>query len=62
MLEYGNHRVQKLTLEGKALGCFGGPERRGGQFASPWRCEVVEDSLFVSDTENNRVVKLEASF
>lgn len=62
VLEYGNQRVQKLTLDGHPLACFGSPGRGDGQFAAPWRCTTVNGRLVVSDTDNGRVVVLEAGF
>jgi len=58
VLEYGNQRVQKLTLDGQPLGMIGRPGRGDGCFAFPWRFEVVENMLYISDTDNNRVVVL----
>jgi hypothetical protein len=57
--EFGNHRVQKFTRDGKSLGVFGGPGRGPGQFYQPWA--LVEDSqgrLHVLDSYNHRVQRL----
>lgn len=59
VLEYGAHRVAKLTLEGEPLATFGTPGRDDGQLSSPWRFGHADHSLFVSDTMNYRVVKIE---
>jgi hypothetical protein len=59
VVEYGNHRVQKFTPEGKSLGCWGGPGREPGQLFSPWA--LVVDSkgrVHVVDTENHRVQRI----
>ena len=62
VLEYGNQRVQKLTLDGHPLAQFGRPGKGDGEFAAPWRCTLVNGQLAVSDTDNGRVVFLEAAF
>ena len=50
--EYGNHRVQKFTLDGSSLGCWGTSGRRPGPAHNPWA--LVHDSqgrIHVLDTE-----------
>jgi hypothetical protein len=54
--EFGNHRIQKFTGDGRSLGCFGVEGRKPGEFANPWA--LVRDSrgtIFVLDTGNHRV-------
>ena len=49
--EYGNHRVQKFTLDGKSLACWGSQGRAPGEMHNPWG--LVRDSLggiYVLDT------------
>ena len=38
--EYGNHRVQKFTLDGKPLGVWGESGRGPGQLYNPWALAV----------------------
>ena len=40
VVEYGNHRVQKFTADGKPLGCWGGPGREPGRFNRPWALAI----------------------
>lgn len=59
VLEFGGNRIQKMTLAGKGLETFGMPGSGDGQFASPWRfCVTTENEIYVSDTNNYRVVKV----
>ena len=54
--EYGNHRVQKFTLDGKSVACWGSEGRKPGQLFNPWA--LVLDSrgrLHVLDSMNHRV-------
>ena len=54
--EFGNHRVQKFTLEGKYVGLFGRNGRRDGELDQPWG--IARDSrgrMYVLDTYNHRV-------
>jgi DNA-binding beta-propeller fold protein YncE len=58
--EFGNHRVQRFTKEGKSLECFGSAGKEPGQFIDPWA--LVIDSrrhLHVLDTGNNRIQRFE---
>jgi DNA-binding beta-propeller fold protein YncE len=57
--EFGNHRVQKFTRDGRSLGTWGGHGRQPGQLANPWG--LVRDrrgSFHVLDTGNHRVQKV----
>ena len=56
VLEYGGPRVQKMTLDGVEF--IGSAGTGDGQFASPWRFSKVNEYLFISDTDNSRVVKI----
>lgn len=58
VLEYGSHRVQKLTRAGQPLASFGVAGTGDGQLNSPWRFAPAPDGLYVSDTQNMRVVKI----
>ena len=57
--EYGNHRVQKLTLDGKPVASWGGEGRKPGQLYNPWA--LVLDSrgrCHVLDSNNHRVQRI----
>ena len=57
--EFGNHRVQKFTLDGKSLGCWGTHGREPGELHNPWA--VVRDSrgrIHVLDSSNHRVQRI----
>jgi DNA-binding beta-propeller fold protein YncE len=54
--EFGNHRVQKFTLEGQYVAHFGKNGRREGELNQPWG--IARDSrgrMYVLDTYNHRV-------
>jgi len=56
LCEFGNHRVQKFTLDGKWLGGWGRNGRKPGELDQPWG--ITRDSLgrmYVIDTYNHRV-------
>ena len=57
--EFGNHRVQKFTLDGQSLGCWGTAGRRAGELSCPWAL-VLDDRqrIHVLDTYNHRVQRL----
>ncbi len=60
VVEYGNHRIQKWSLDGQSLGVWGMVGKKAGQFLQPWA--VVQDSkqrLFVLDTGNERVQRFD---
>jgi hypothetical protein len=58
-VEYGNHRVQKFTKEGKSLGCWGGPGGAPGFLHCPWALVIDgEDRVHVIDSENHRVQRI----
>ena len=57
--EFGNHRVQKFTLDGKSLAVWGQQGRGEGQLFNPWA--IVQDSrdrLHVLDTYNHRAHRI----
>ncbi|MFH1267717.1 MAG: hypothetical protein ABIK89_18530 [Planctomycetota bacterium] len=57
--EFGNHRIQRFTSDGRSRGCWGTHGRNEGQLANPWA--LVRDSqgcLHVLDTGNHRVQKV----
>jgi len=57
-VEYGTHRVQKWSADGKFLDSWGGPGRAPGQLANPWGLAVdAEQNVYVVDTQNHRVQK-----
>lgn len=56
LCEFGNHRVQKFTLDGEFVGLFGTNGRREGELDQPWG--IAKDSkgrMYVLDTYNHRV-------
>ncbi len=56
LCEYGNHRVQKFTIDGQFVGSFGTNGRREGELDQPWG--IARDSkgrMYVLDTYNHRV-------
>lgn len=60
VVEYANHRVQKFTSDGQALGIWGGPGRGPGQLASPWALGVdSKGKVHVVDSENDRVQRID---
>jgi DNA-binding beta-propeller fold protein YncE len=56
LCEFGNHRVQKFTLDGQFIGLWGTNGRREGELDQPWG--IARDSqgrMFVLDSYNHRV-------
>jgi sugar lactone lactonase YvrE len=56
LCEFGNHRVQKFTVDGGFVGSFGHNGRREGELDQPWG--IARDSqgrMYVLDTYNHRV-------
>ena len=56
LCEFGNHRVQKFTLDGQFVGQWGKNGRREGELDQPWG--ITRDSrgrMFVLDSYNHRV-------
>jgi len=63
----GNHRVQKFTTDGEFVAAWGGPstiETEAGVprgFNEPWDVAVAPDgTIYVADTWNHRIQKLDA--
>ena len=50
-----NHRMQKMTLEGKPLATFGGYGNRAGNLHYPEDVALADGRVFVADGGNNRV-------
>ena len=50
-----NHRVQKLSSEGKFLMAYGGVGSRPGSLMHPEGVAIAGDRLFVVDTGNHRI-------
>jgi hypothetical protein len=56
VVEYGNHRVQAIDLEGRSLGFFGGPGDQLGQLNQPWSMVVDKKGRWhILDSLNHRV-------
>lgn len=54
--EYGNHRIQKFTLDGESVGVWGSAGREPGQLHHPW--SISQDStgeFHVVDAANHRI-------
>ena len=59
VVEYGNHRVQKMTLDGKSLGCWAVNGRGEGQLHNPWALALdTQGRLHVIDSNNHRVQRV----
>jgi hypothetical protein len=57
--EFGNHRVQKFTLDGRSVATWGGPGRRPGQMTQPWAAALdSQGNLHVLDSYNHRVQRI----
>jgi len=55
--EFGNNRLQRFDLAtGASLGIYGEAGRDKGQLASPWGLAVIDGTVFVLDSGNNRVL------
>lgn len=60
VVEYTAGRVSQFDLRGRLLGRFGSTGSGTGQFATPWALTVDDESrVFVADTENRRIVRLQ---
>ncbi len=55
--EYGNCRIQRMTLDGEFGGIWNGGG--AGQLVNPWGVAVNGGNLYVLDTGNSRVLRLD---
>jgi hypothetical protein len=56
LCEFGNHRVQKFTRDGRWQGSFGRNGRGPGQLDQPWGiARDRQGRMYVVDTYNHRV-------
>jgi DNA-binding beta-propeller fold protein YncE len=54
--EFGNHRVQKLDLDGNQIASWGSPGNQPGQLNQPWATATdSRNRVYVVDSGNNRV-------
>jgi DNA-binding beta-propeller fold protein YncE len=57
--EFGNHRVQKFTLDGQLVGGWGKRGREPGQLSNPWAlAQDGQGRIYVLDTYNHRVQQI----
>ncbi len=62
VVDSGNHRVQKLSAEGKPLFAWGGLGQGPGQLDHPLGIALAPDgSLYVTDSNNQRVQRFDAA-
>lgn len=55
--EFGASRVQHMDLRtGESLGVYGEPGRGPGQLATPWAVQVIDDTAYVLDSGNDRII------
>lgn len=55
--EFGGARVQRIDVEtGRSMGCWGEPGREPGQLAAPWSLTMMNETVYVLDSGNNRIV------
>jgi len=59
VVEYGNHRLSRFTTQGEFAGCFTGLDTKAGGFRHPRDVACDGDFLYVADTGNDRVVRIE---
>ncbi len=54
--EYGSHRIQRFTLDGKPLGTWGKVGNKDGELWNPWGVCVLPDyRVAVADADNHRI-------
>ncbi len=54
--EFGNHRVQRIHRDGKAIACWGSAGNLPGELNQPWATAVdSKNRVYVVDSGNNRV-------
>ena len=59
--DQNNHRVQKITPEGRHLLSFGSEGNGDGEFNMPWGISLAPDgSVFVADWRNDRIQQFSA--
>jgi hypothetical protein len=57
VVEFGSNRLQRFDLtSGRSLGIFGQTGRGEGELSSPWAAVVVDETAYVLDSGNNRVI------
>jgi DNA-binding beta-propeller fold protein YncE len=60
VVEYASGRVSKFNLQGELVGRYGTLGSSEGQFSTPWGMTISRGgTVFVADTGNRRMVKLE---
>jgi len=61
VVEWSAGRVVKFAMDGSCLGVYGSAGRGRGNFCTPWGIvyDGVGDCVFVADTGNRRVVRLQ---
>ena len=58
--EYGNNRISRFAKDGTLIACYGRAGRKPGEFNAPQGIAVSENGLvFVADTDNDRVQRME---
>jgi hypothetical protein len=51
--------VQKFTLDGQSLGCWGTSGRQRGELSNPWAIALdSQQRVFILDTYNHRVQQI----
>ena len=56
VVDHGNHRVQKFTIDGKYLLQFGGKGSSDGQLMSPRGLASHDHKVYVADSDNKRIL------
>ncbi len=55
--EFGGARCQRIDLDtGRSLGCWGEPGREPGQVLAPWAVTTLNNTIYLLDSGNNRIV------
>jgi len=58
--EFGNNRIQLVSVDGTSLGRFGGVGAQAGRLKYPWGAVRVGGSVHVLDSGNNRLQEVPA--
>jgi ABC-type Fe3+ transport system permease subunit len=58
--EFGNNRLQRFASDGESLGMYGRHGVERGELKYPWGVDGVDDRIFVLDSGNDRVQRIEA--